>query len=85
VVELLSRPFAGKGSFEDNLRAFGFGSRVACLASLLHLPDSFLAAIGVIDLRAYEIALSLPPGLFQRAPVLRIFLANGRPMTVISG
>lgn len=61
VAQLLSRPFAGKGSFEDTISVFGFGTAIACLASLLHdLPDSFLGAIGVIDQRAYEVALNSP-------------------------
>ena len=59
--QLLSRTFAGKGSFEDNLSVLGFGIGVASLASLLHdLPDSFLGAIGLLDLRAYEVALNSP-------------------------
>lgn len=61
VAQLLSRPFAGKGSFEDNLSVFGFSISLASLASLLHdLPDTFLGAIGVIDLREYEVALNSP-------------------------
>jgi hypothetical protein len=56
VAQLLSRPFAGKGGFEDNLSVFGFSISLASLASLLHnLPDTFLGAIGVIDLREYEL------------------------------
>ena len=61
VAQLLSRPFKGKGSFEDNLSAFGFAISIACLASLAHdLPDSFLGAIGLLDLRWYEVALNSP-------------------------
>lgn len=59
VAQLLSRLFGGEGSFEDTLSAFGFATAIACLASLLHdLPDSFLGAIGVIDLRRYEVLLN---------------------------
>lgn len=61
IAQLLSRPFSGKGSFEDNLSVFGFAIGLASLASLSHdLPDSFLGAIGVIDLREYEVALNSP-------------------------
>ena len=61
VAQLLSRPFSGKGSFEDNLSVFGFAISIASLASLLHdLPDAFLGAIGVINLREYEVALNSP-------------------------
>jgi hypothetical protein len=61
VAQLLSRLFSGKGSFEDNLSVLGFAISVSSLASLLHdLPDTFLGAIGVINLREYEIALNSP-------------------------
>ena len=61
VAQLLSRPFGGKGTFEDNLSVFGYAIGIAVLASLLHdLPDTFLGAIGVLDLKAYEIALNSP-------------------------
>lgn len=61
VAQLLSRPFAGKGSFEDMLSVFGFGIGIACLASLAHdLPDTFLGAIGLLNLKEYEVALNSP-------------------------
>lgn len=61
VAHLLSRPFSGKGSFEDNLTGLGFSISIASLASLLHdLPSSFLGAIGVINMSEYEIALNSP-------------------------
>ena len=61
VAQLFSRPFSGKGGFEDNLSVFGFAISIASLASLLHdLPDAFLGAIGVINLREYEVALNSP-------------------------
>jgi hypothetical protein len=61
VAQLLSRPFAGKGSFEDTLSVFGFAISIACLASLAHdLPDSFLGAIGLLNQREYELALNSP-------------------------
>jgi hypothetical protein len=61
VAQLLSRLFKGKGTFEDTLSAFGFAIAIASLASLLHdLPDTFLGAIGLLDLRWYETALNSP-------------------------
>ncbi len=61
IAQLLSRPFGGKGTFEDLLSVFGFAISVASLASLLHdLPDSFLGAIGVLNLREYEVILNSP-------------------------
>jgi hypothetical protein len=61
VAQLLSHLFKGQGSFEDMLSVFGFSISIACLASLAHdLPDSFLGAIGLLDLRAYEVALNSP-------------------------
>mmetsp|Transcript_19117 Transcript_19117/g.34621 ORF Transcript_19117/g.34621 Transcript_19117/m.34621 type:complete len:215 (+) Transcript_19117:55-699(+) len=61
IAQLLSRLFSGKGSFEDNLSVFGFAISIASLASLLHdLPDTFLGAIGVINLGEYEVALNSP-------------------------
>lgn len=59
--QLLSRPFAKRGSFEDLLSVFGFGIGIASLASLAHdLPDSFLGAIGLLDLQEYEVILNSP-------------------------
>jgi hypothetical protein len=61
VAQLLSKPFSGKGTFEDTLSVFGFAISIACLPALLHdLTDSFLGAIGVLDLRWYESALNSP-------------------------
>jgi len=41
VAHLLSRLFAGKGSFEDTLSVFGFGITIATFFALLHdLTDS---------------------------------------------
>lgn len=72
VAQLLSRLFSGKGSFEDTLSVFGFGISIACLASLLHdLPDSFLGAIGILDLQEYEVALNSPT--FWRAILLTLY------------
>ena len=61
VAHLLSRLLAGRGSFEDTLSVFGFGITIATLFALLHdLTDSFLGAIGLLDLRWYEVALNSP-------------------------
>jgi hypothetical protein len=61
VAQLLSRAFSGEGSFEDTLSVLGFGIGIATLASLVHdLTDSFLGAIGVLDLKWYEQALNSP-------------------------
>jgi len=61
VTHLLSRMFSGKGSFENTLSVFGFGITVATFIALLHdLTDSFLGAIGLLDLRWYEVQLNSP-------------------------
>ncbi len=61
IIYLLSKPFGGTGSFDDTLSVLGFSISISCLASLLHdLPDTFLGAIGLLDLRQYEIALNSP-------------------------
>lgn len=61
VAQLLGKLFKGRGSFEDNLSVFGFAIGIASLASLAHdLTDSFLGAIGLLDLRWYEVALNTP-------------------------
>lgn len=61
VAHLLSKLFSGQGSFEDTLSALGFGILVATSFATLHdLTDSFLGAIGLLDLRWYEVALNSP-------------------------
>lgn len=61
VIQLMSRFFGGKGTFEDTLSLLGFSISIACLASLLHdLPDTSLGALGIIDLNEYEVALNSP-------------------------
>lgn len=61
VAQLMSRLFGGIGSFEDTVSVLGFAIGIASLAALAHdLPDSFLGAIGVLDLRWYETALNSP-------------------------
>ncbi|MCU0454458.1 MAG: hypothetical protein MUE68_12465 [Bacteroidetes bacterium] len=61
VIQLASKPFGGRGTFEGTLAGLGFAISIACLASLAHdLPDTFLGAIGLLDLKAYEVALNTP-------------------------
>lgn len=61
VAQLLSRVFSGTGSFEDTATAVGFGIGVATWASLIHdLTDAVLGALGIIDMKAYEVALNSP-------------------------
>jgi hypothetical protein len=61
VAHLLSKLFSGQGSFEDTLSVFGFGITIATLFALLHdFTDSFLGAIGLLDLRWYEVQLNSP-------------------------
>jgi hypothetical protein len=51
VLQLLSKIFNGKGSFEDTLSVLGFGVGVATLNTILHyLTDAFFGFIGVIKL-----------------------------------
>ncbi len=58
---LLSRLVSGKGSFDDTLSVFGFGITLATFFAALHdLTDSFLGAVGLLDLRWYEVALNTP-------------------------
>ena len=61
IAHLVSRLFSGKGSFEDTLSVFGFGISIASLASLVHdFPDAFLGAIGLLNLKDYEVVLNSP-------------------------
>jgi len=61
VAHLLSHLFGGKGSFEDTLSVFGLGITIATFFALLHdFTDSFLGAIGMLDLSWYEVQLNSP-------------------------
>jgi hypothetical protein len=61
VVQLLSRLFSGKGSFEDTLAVMGLGIAVAMWGTMLHdLVMSFLGAIHVISLPQHEIDMNSP-------------------------
>lgn len=61
VAHLLSRLFSGKGTFEDTLSVFGFGITIATFFSALHdFTDSLLGAVGLLDLKWYELALNTP-------------------------
>lgn len=76
VAQLASRGLGGAGRFEDLLAVFGFGIGVASLASLAHdLPDTFLGAVGLLDLRAYEVALNSPT--VWRAILLTLYGLSG--------
>ena len=56
---LLSKPFGGKGAFEDTLSTLGFATLAATLASVVHdLPETFLGAIGFMDQAWYEAQMS---------------------------
>jgi hypothetical protein len=61
VAHLLSKLVDGRGSYEDTLSVFSFGITLATLICTLHdLTDSFLGAVGLLDLRWYEVALNSP-------------------------
>jgi hypothetical protein len=61
VVQLLSRAFNGKGTFEDTLAVMGLGIAVAMWGTMLHdLVMSFLGAIRVISLSQHEIDMNSP-------------------------
>ncbi len=61
VAHLLSKLFAGKGSFDDTLSAFGFAIGISSLFGLVHdFTDTFLAAIGLLDVSWYEVQLNTP-------------------------
>lgn len=60
-IQLTSKLFGGKGTFEDTVSVLGFAIGLSCLASLLHdFPDSLLGALGILDLKEYEIVLNSP-------------------------
>jgi len=59
LIQLASKPFGGSGSFEDTLSTLGFSIGIASLASLVHdFPDTLLGALGLLDLREYEVILN---------------------------
>lgn len=61
VVQLISRLFSGKGTFEQTLAVMGFGIGMASWATGLHdILTSFLGAVRVIDQREYEVILNSP-------------------------
>ena len=61
VAQLFARLFGGKGTFEDALSVFGFGSAIASWWTLLHdLVTAFLGAVGIVNQRAYEDAMNAP-------------------------
>jgi hypothetical protein len=61
VAQFLARALGGMGKFEDTASVLGFATAIASWWTLLHdLVTSFLGAVGVIDQRRYEDALSSP-------------------------
>lgn len=61
LVQLGARVLGGTGSFEQTLAALGFGIGVASWTLMLHdLVTAFLGAVGVMNQRAYEDAMSSP-------------------------
>lgn len=81
VAHLLSRLLEGKGSYEDTLSVFGFGVTIATFFAALHdLTDSFLGAVGLLDLRWYEAALNSPT--IWRT-ILTILYSTGLIMLVV--
>jgi hypothetical protein len=61
ILQLLSKIFNGKGSFEDTFSVLGFGVGVATWSTMLHdLTDAFLGFTGVINLHNYEKILNSP-------------------------
>jgi hypothetical protein len=61
VVQVLSRFFSGRGSFENTLTVFGFGIGLASWTTGLHdLLTSFLGGVHIIRQHEYEISLNSP-------------------------
>jgi len=61
LVQVLTRPLGGGGSFSDTLALLGFAIAIPSLASLAHdLPVSLLGALHVIDAMQHEAAMNAP-------------------------
>jgi hypothetical protein len=61
VIQILSRLFKGKGTFEQTLATIALSISIAMWGGLLHdLPMSFLSALRIIDARQHEIAMNSP-------------------------
>lgn len=61
VMQVSSRYFNGKGTFEQTLSVMALCISASMAAALMHdLPMSFLSAIGVINAREHEIAMNSP-------------------------
>lgn len=72
IIQLLSKPFRGSGTFEDTFTVLASGAAVATWSTLLHdLTDAFLGFIGAIDMKEYEAALNSPT--FWRALLWTLF------------
>lgn len=60
-IQLMTRIFNGKGSFEQTLAVIGLSISLAMWGGLIHdLPMSFLSATGIIDAKQHEIAMNSP-------------------------
>lgn len=60
-VQILSRVFNGKGTFEETFILLGVSVSVAMWPTLIHdLTTSFLSAIHVMDAREHELAMNTP-------------------------
>jgi hypothetical protein len=60
-IQILSRIFGGKGSWEDTLSVIGLCIGVAMWGTLVHdLAMSFSSAVGFIDAKEHEIAMNSP-------------------------
>jgi hypothetical protein len=72
VVQLISKLFHGKGTYENTVAVIGFGIGVATWSTMLHdLSDAGLGFLGIIDLREYEAILNAPT--FWRGLLLTLF------------
>lgn len=61
LVQVLSRGWRGRGSFEQTLSILGLSTSVAMWGTLLHdLLMAFFSAVRVIDARQHEIAMNTP-------------------------
>lgn len=61
IIQISSRFFNGKGTFEQTLTIIALSISISMWGGLIHdLPMSFLSAAGVIDARQHEIDMNSP-------------------------
>lgn len=61
LMQILSRMFGGKGSFEQTLSVLALSIGVSMIPALIHdLPMSFLSAFKIINAKEHEIAMNQP-------------------------